>query len=200
MRTRILIALLASMALLVAGCGSRLSSEQRAEVEARFASGGGGSLAAGGPATSIVGGTEGTEGIEGSSGSSGGGSTGGGTSSGGGEGTTGGGGGGGGGGSTCSGGGATDTGVTETEIRIGNVSTISGPIQGFGQTGVNAVKAYLNMVNANGGVCGRELVLVTADDRLDSGVNKSKTEELAENPRARSARLRVVERVEDLAS
>lgn len=84
------------------------------------------------------------------------------------------------GGSSCAGGGASDVGVTAEEIRIGNVSTISGPIPGFGQTGVNAVKAYVNMVNANGGVCGRKLTLVTADDRLQSGTNKSETDKLAQ--------------------
>ena len=73
----------------------------------------------------------------------------------------------------------TRVGVTDTEIRIGNISTISGPVAGFGQTGVNAVKAYVNYVNANGGVCGRKLTLVTADDRLDTGTNRSETERLA---------------------
>ncbi len=81
-------------------------------------------------------------------------------------------------GSSCGGGGAADVGVTPDEIRIGNVSTISGPIPGFGQTGVNGVKAYVNFVNATGGVCGRALKLLTADDRLQSGTNKSETDKL----------------------
>lgn len=84
------------------------------------------------------------------------------------------------GGASCGGGGASDVGVTETEIKIGNVSTISGPIPGFGQTGVNAVKAYVNFVNATGGVCGRKLTLVTADDRLQSGTSKSEHDKLKE--------------------
>jgi ABC-type branched-subunit amino acid transport system substrate-binding protein len=71
-----------------------------------------------------------------------------------------------------------DVGVTGTELVIGNVSTISGPIQGFGQTGVNAVKAYVNYVNSTGGVCGRKLKLLTADDRLDTGTNKSETDKM----------------------
>ena len=81
-------------------------------------------------------------------------------------------------GSTCGGGGATDPGITETEIKIGNVSTISGPIPGFGQTGVNAVKAYVNFINATGGVCGRQLTLLTADDRLQSGTSKAEHDKL----------------------
>jgi ABC-type branched-subunit amino acid transport system substrate-binding protein len=80
---------------------------------------------------------------------------------------------------TCaSSGKASDVGVTPTEIAIGNVSTISGPIQGFGQTGVNAVKAYVNFVNGTGGVCGRKLKLLTGDDRLDAGTNKSEHDKL----------------------
>ena len=80
--------------------------------------------------------------------------------------------------SACGGGADVAPGVTADEIRIGNVSTISGPIPGFGQTGVNAVKAYVNYVNATGGVCGRTLSLITADDRLQSGTNKSETDKL----------------------
>lgn len=68
--------------------------------------------------------------------------------------------------------------MTAEEIKIGNVSTISGPIPGFGQTGVNAVKAYVNFVNATGGVCGRQLSLATADDRLQSGTNKAEHDKL----------------------
>jgi branched-chain amino acid transport system substrate-binding protein len=71
-------------------------------------------------------------------------------------------------------------GVSAEEIRLGNVSTISGPVPGFGRTGVNGARAYLNMVNAQGGVCGRQLTLVTADDRLQAAVNRSETEKLAD--------------------
>lgn len=81
---------------------------------------------------------------------------------------------------TCVGGDNADVGVTADEIKIGNVSTISGPIPGFGQTGVNAVKAYVNFVNATGGVCGRKLTLTTADDRLQSGTNKAQHDKLGQ--------------------
>ena len=79
----------------------------------------------------------------------------------------------------CAPGKATSTGVTPTEIKVGNVSQISGLVPGFGQTGVNGVKAYFNMINTQGGVCGRKLTLVTADDRFQSATNRAETEKLA---------------------
>lgn len=74
--------------------------------------------------------------------------------------------------------GAGDVGVSATEVRIGNISTLSGPVPGFGKTGQNGVKAYLNYLKSQGGVCGRQLTLVTSDDRLDAGTNRSETERL----------------------
>ncbi|HET7487224.1 MAG TPA: ABC transporter substrate-binding protein [Acidimicrobiales bacterium] len=70
-------------------------------------------------------------------------------------------------------------GLSATEVKIANVSTISGPVPGFGKTGQNGVKAYLNYLRSQGGVCGRQVTLVTSDDRLDSGVNRSETERLS---------------------
>jgi ABC-type branched-subunit amino acid transport system substrate-binding protein len=72
-----------------------------------------------------------------------------------------------------------EIGVTDTEITIANIATITGPIAGFGTTAQNAVKAYVNFVNSQGGVCGRTIVLQTADDRLDTATNRSETERLA---------------------
>jgi len=70
-------------------------------------------------------------------------------------------------------------GLSPTEVRIGNISTLSGPVPGFGKTGQNGVKAYLNYLRSQGGVCGRQLTLATGDDRLDAGVNRSEHERLA---------------------
>ncbi|MGK2947602.1 MAG: ABC transporter substrate-binding protein, partial [Acidimicrobiales bacterium] len=92
----------------------------------------------------------------------------------------GGGGGTGGGGGACAPGSATGPGVTPTEIKVGNVSQISGLVPGFGQTGVNGARAYFNMVNNQGGVCGRQITLVTADDRFQAATNRSETDKLAD--------------------
>lgn len=77
-------------------------------------------------------------------------------------------------------GGQTDVGVSDREIVIGNVSQLTGIVPGFGQTGVNGTQAYFDMVNAQGGVCGRQLKLVVADDRFSSGTNRAETEKLSD--------------------
>jgi ABC-type branched-subunit amino acid transport system substrate-binding protein len=69
--------------------------------------------------------------------------------------------------------------VSDTEIKVGNVSTIGGPVPGLAQTVVNGARAYFAYQNqVLGGVCGRKLTMLTADDRLDAGVNRSATEQM----------------------
>jgi ABC-type branched-subunit amino acid transport system substrate-binding protein len=159
--------------MLTAACGSRLSDEDRLEAIAAQRGGGGGSNTDGsssgdGGEASATDGSTATDG-----GTTSGGTTTGGTTTGG---TTGGTGGG---GDSCTPGTATGPGVTPTEIKVGNVSQITGLVPGFGKTGVNGVKAYFNMINNQGGVCGRKLTLVTADDRFQAASNRSETEKLA---------------------
>lgn len=72
-----------------------------------------------------------------------------------------------------------EVGVTDEEIVLGNVSMLSGPIPGAGQTGVDGARAYLEYRNSQGGVCGRQLRLVTGDDRTDTGQNRAETERLS---------------------
>ena len=74
--------------------------------------------------------------------------------------------------------GFTEVGVTDNQVTIGNVSIISGAVPGFGKTSQSAVRAYVNYINSQGGVCGRQLKLVTSDDRFDGGANRSETEKL----------------------
>src|SRR5690606_5471780 len=86
----------------------------------------------------------------------------------------------GGGDGACRPGSATGPGVSPTEITVGNVSQLSGLVPGFGQTGINGAKAYLNMVNSQGGVCGRTIKMVVADDRFQAATNRSETEKMAD--------------------
>lgn len=67
---------------------------------------------------------------------------------------------------SCSGG-ATDTGVTENEIKIASIVTASGPLPGATEGAHRAVAAYVAKTNAEGGVCGRKITLLKGDDGLD---------------------------------
>ncbi len=60
-------------------------------------------------------------------------------------------------------------GVTDTSITIGTISTLSGAVPGLGASSEAAARAYVAYRNATGGVCGRQLVLKTADDGMDNG-------------------------------
>lgn len=70
-------------------------------------------------------------------------------------------------------------GVSETEITLGTISSLSGPVPGLGTSALEAVRAYVAYRNATGGVCGRQLVLRTGDDATDSGRHRALVNELA---------------------
>jgi ABC-type branched-subunit amino acid transport system substrate-binding protein len=188
LRSRPAIGLALALALLAAACGSRLTEDERAQL---MTSGGGartpGAAGVGGPATGL--GDDGFEvgddgaaldpGARVDAGAPEGGGADPGAAGGEGGGDPGAGGEGGAAPAACrpeEGGGP---GVSMEEIRFGNVSTLSGPIPNFGRTGVNGVRAYFNMVNAEGGVCGRRLTLVGADDRLQAAANRAEHEKLS---------------------
>ncbi|MBR0757956.1 ABC transporter substrate-binding protein [Bradyrhizobium jicamae] len=59
-----------------------------------------------------------------------------------------------------------DQGVTDTEIRIGNLMPYTGPLEVFGQIG-KAEAAYFEMVNERGGVNGRKIRFLSYDDLSD---------------------------------
>src|SRR5271165_1137319 len=58
-------------------------------------------------------------------------------------------------------------GVTENEVLIGSCSALEGPSHFLGVETVTGAKAYFNLVNEEGGVNGRKLKLVSADDSYD---------------------------------
>jgi ABC-type branched-subunit amino acid transport system substrate-binding protein len=55
-------------------------------------------------------------------------------------------------------------GVTDTEIRFGISAALSGPTKELGQNMKMGITAAFNAVNASGGVHGRQLRLIAADD------------------------------------
>src|SRR5215475_13277244 len=67
-----------------------------------------------------------------------------------------------------------DTGATDTEIKIGNVETYSGPVSAYGIIG-KTEEAYFKMINDNGGVNGRKINFISYDD----GYSPPKTVEQA---------------------
>ena len=78
-------------------------------------------------------------------------------------------------------GGATDVGVTETEIRIGNVSTLSGPVPGLFRGALVGTQAAFAYQNSQGGLFGRQFVVVSGDDAFDPGQNRARHQELADD-------------------
>jgi branched-chain amino acid transport system substrate-binding protein len=56
-----------------------------------------------------------------------------------------------------------DTGVTDTEIKIGNIMPYSGPASGYGVIG-KTEQAYFDMINAAGGINGRKIKFISYDD------------------------------------
>jgi len=171
----------ALLLLALAGCGARLDRAQRtAAIGAGRGSGNGQSTAGGASSQTADTTAAGPSGDSGAAAGAGGGSAGGGGSGAG----SGGGGTAGGGGQAAAGGcaatkGATEVGLTDTSIKFGNISTITGPVPDFGQTGRAGAKAYFDYINATqGGVCGRKLSIDYADDRLDTSANRSATQQL----------------------
>ena len=62
-----------------------------------------------------------------------------------------------------------DPGVTDDEILVGASVTLSGPTGFLGEEVTGAINAYFGMVNAEGGINGRMLRLITYDDGGDAG-------------------------------
>lgn len=56
-----------------------------------------------------------------------------------------------------------DPGVTDTEIKIGQTIAYSGPASSFGTTG-HTISAYYRMITDHGGVNGRKINFISADD------------------------------------
>jgi branched-chain amino acid transport system substrate-binding protein len=56
-----------------------------------------------------------------------------------------------------------DTGASDTEIKIGNIMPYSGPASAYGVIG-KTEQAYFNKINAEGGINGRKIKLLSYDD------------------------------------
>ena len=74
---------------------------------------------------------------------------------------------------------AREQGVTDTEIRIGNLMPYTGSLEAFGAMG-KAEAAYFDMVNERGGINGRKVRFISYDDNSDPSVALDLTRGLVE--------------------
>jgi ABC-type branched-subunit amino acid transport system substrate-binding protein len=74
-------------------------------------------------------------------------------------------------------------GVFPDRIVLGQAAVFSGPAAQLGIQMRNGIKAYFDHVNANGGVNGRRLELVTEDDRYEQSVAPGASKKLIEEQR-----------------
>ena len=73
-------------------------------------------------------------------------------------------------------------GVTDTEIRIGNIMPYTGPLAAFASIG-RAEAAYFDMVNERGGINGRKIKFISRDDSSNPRTAIEHTSELVEQER-----------------
>jgi ABC-type branched-subunit amino acid transport system substrate-binding protein len=73
-----------------------------------------------------------------------------------------------------------ETGVAGDKILLGQAAVFSGPAAQLGIQMRNGLKAYLDHVNAQGGVHGRRIELLTEDDRYEASVAPGATKKLIE--------------------
>lgn len=76
-----------------------------------------------------------------------------------------------------------EPGVTYDRILLGQAAVFSGPAAQLGIQMRNGIRAYLDYVNAKGGVHGRKLELITEDDRYEQSVAPSASNKLIEEHR-----------------
>lgn len=71
-------------------------------------------------------------------------------------------------------------GVTDTEIRVGNIMPYTGPLAAFAAIG-RAEAAYFDMVNERGGLNGRKIKFISTDDSSNPKTAVEQTRDLVED-------------------
>lgn len=71
-----------------------------------------------------------------------------------------------------------ETGVTDTDVRIGMANVLSGPSSGLGSDVKKGSTVFFNKVNAAGGVNGRKITLISVDDGYEPLQTVAMTEKL----------------------
>ena len=75
---------------------------------------------------------------------------------------------------------AQQPGITDTEIKFGNIMPYSGPASALSVTG-KAFAAYFDLVNEKGGVNGRKLNMISLDDGFSPPKTVEATRRLVES-------------------
>lgn len=75
----------------------------------------------------------------------------------------------------------TGPGVTNRSITLGVLSVLSGPYAALGTPVLQAARLYFDQVNANGGICGRQVKLSVGDDGADPTKAQSLYTQMAPN-------------------
>ncbi len=73
------------------------------------------------------------------------------------------------------------SGVTDKEIRLGMVNALSGPASGLGTALKDGAQALFDRVNAEGGVNGRKITLVSVDDGYEPAKTVAATKQLLDS-------------------
>src|SRR6201746_559831 len=73
-----------------------------------------------------------------------------------------------------------DPGATDTEIKVGNIMTYSGPASAYATIGKTEA-AYFNMLNAQGGINGRKINFISYDDGYSPPKTVEQARKLVEN-------------------
>lgn len=74
---------------------------------------------------------------------------------------------------------AYDPGTSDKEIKLGNLVPYSGPASAYGTIG-KAMTAYFDKVNASGGINGRKISFISADDAYNPAKSVEQTRKLVE--------------------
>jgi branched-chain amino acid transport system substrate-binding protein len=87
---------------------------------------------------------------------------------------------------TASGGGgaantASDVGVTPNSIKLGNITTVGGPMPGQFEPSLLGIRTWVNEVNEKGGINGRKIQFVPCDDGMDAEKNRACARDLIES-------------------
>ena len=76
---------------------------------------------------------------------------------------------------------STEPGVTAHSITVGSISDISAPIAGLFEGAKVGTDAYFAMINSQGGVNGRKLILKGQDSAFSSGTVTNEAQSIAAN-------------------